>query len=84
VESERQREEQRRLVRAAMEKGQMHAEPEETIDKAAMHSDTMEWEEAQDIRPSLGEKRKEVVGPKRAKGVPGDTFFEASDESDAD
>jgi hypothetical protein len=66
-----------------MEKGEMVAEPEETMDTGGMQGESMDWEEEQPEEPQArsGTKGKtKEVGPSKAKGVPGDAFFEASDE----
>lgn len=66
-----------------MDKGEMDAEPEVTMDKRRLHTEAMEWEEESESRsvPGKKEKQREVVLNK-VKGVPGDAFFEASDNSE--
>ncbi|KAF8499355.1 hypothetical protein JB92DRAFT_2743813 [Gautieria morchelliformis] len=81
--TDKQRSELRRLVREAMEKGKMDAEPEVTMDKRRSQEEAMEWQEASEPPAGVERKgkRKEVVASK-LKGVPGDAFFEASESDD--
>lgn len=63
-----------------MERGEMDAEPEMTMDKRRPSMEAMQWEEKSEPRPCAGKKgkQKEVLMSMR-KGIPDDAFFEAFD-----
>ncbi|KAF8588829.1 hypothetical protein K439DRAFT_1405640 [Ramaria rubella] len=76
VDTDHQREELRSRIKAAMETGEMDAEPEVTMDKRRLQSNAMDWEDEPESHPHSEKTGKQF----RQKGVPGDTFFE--DDSD--
>lgn len=74
--TDKQRDEFRRWVKVAMEKGEMDSEPEVMMEKRLPQKEGMEWDEESEPR---GERGKQKVATSKSKGVPGDAFFEASD-----
>lgn len=80
--TDKQREELRQLVRTAMERGEMDAEPEMTMDKSRPSTEAMELEGESEPRFRAGKGKQKAVVASGRKGVPGDAFFEASDGED--
>ncbi|KIJ51263.1 hypothetical protein M422DRAFT_776549 [Sphaerobolus stellatus SS14] len=83
IASDTKREELRQMVKTAMEKGEMDAEPELTMDtRRDADMDAMELDDSETNKSSKKSKQKKDDKPKKPKGLQDDGFFDESEDDE--
>ena len=73
------------MVKVAMEKGEMDAEPELTMDSRKEGDlDTMEWDGSENQTKSSKDKKRKDGKSSKSKGIQDDAFFQGSDEGESE